>query len=220
MKLHKRFFEIKKYKREIPDRIELITVSGDPRVEAADSNAQLLKLTFQNLRNESTVLDIGAGLRDIQKALEHRHISAKYFSLDIDETVKHDFDDIDVIQDRFDLIIMFEVIEHMPFEEGVHYLERIRELLKPGGYLAISTPNVACPTQFMKNYQHVQHYPLRDLYGILRVIGFSPHAEFRRVRIRPKTYSIKRHIKNIAKNVLFRLLGFDVAHGIYILIQK
>jgi len=47
----------------------------------------------------------------------------------------------DLTQQRFDAIFFSEVIEHLPIP-GHRALERLRTLLKPGGWIICSTPNL------------------------------------------------------------------------------
>lgn len=54
---------------------------------------------------------------------------------------------------KFDLITSFEVIEHMPKELGVKYLDALVGALAPGGQLILSTPHNK-GARFAKNHIH------------------------------------------------------------------
>jgi len=121
----------------------------------------------------------------------------------------------------FDLIIMQGVLEALPLEKGLHYLEKSRDILKDSGYLVISISNTKNPNEFLNSdFAKVQHYPIVDLYGILRYLGFSEEVILRRIYTWPKELSFKRKILNIIKIILYKLMGFDFANDVLIMIKK
>lgn len=73
-------------------------------------------------------------------------------------------------RDRFDLVVSSECVEHTP--DPARAIEQMVAVLKPGGYLALSTPNVVW-------------YPVVRLATMLRLRPFDGHERFsswRRVR--------------------------------------
>jgi SAM-dependent methyltransferase len=60
-----------------------------------------------------------------------------YFQQDLNRAVYEDYR-ADIPQ--HDLVIMAEVIEHLPVAP-THILRKVRKVLKPGGFLILSTPN-------------------------------------------------------------------------------
>ncbi|ELR67882.1 3-demethylubiquinone-9 3-methyltransferase [Photobacterium marinum] len=102
--------------------------------------------------NNAEVLDIAAG----SGAMSLRLIDngAKVTSIDLVEEnfrVNHpscDFNKLDLntnfstsINKKFDVIIALEIIEHI--NNSRQFIKSCRELLKPGGLLIISTPNIS-----------------------------------------------------------------------------
>jgi SAM-dependent methyltransferase len=72
-------------------------------------------------------------------------------------------------RERFDLIMMSEVAEHLHVQELVDvYLARLGEHMNAGGSLVIGIPNPLAPTVQHRDVTHVQHYPWYDMYAILR----------------------------------------------------
>ncbi len=79
---------------------------------------------------------------------------------------------------RFDCIAMFEVIEHLT--EPLTMLKRLRELLVPGGILALTTPNFDCnlarerPKEFVSFSPpaHLCFFGQRTLHSVLEKAGF------------------------------------------------
>lgn len=71
--------------------------------------------------------------------------------------------------ERFDLIMMSEVAEHLHVQNFVDaYLARLGEHMSAGASLVIGVPNPLAPTVQYRDVTHVQHYPWYDMYAILR----------------------------------------------------
>lgn len=71
--------------------------------------------------------------------------------------------------DSFDVVISFQVIEHIP--RVGDYLQELRRVLKPNGRLLVTTPNRRwrlLPLQRPWNPEHVREY---DMRGLLRTLG-------------------------------------------------
>lgn len=197
--------------------------SGDPLYEAQNPEAEQVKLYFSRLPEKNPkILDIGAGQKCLKEALKIRHIDADYHSMDVTGASgeEYDFYDIESIVGQYDLIVMQEVIEHLPLETGLEYLRKAYELLSPKGFLVVTVPNMFRPVQFFTGFSHITHYPLPDLYAILRSIGFRGQAILRRVEIRPAGLSIKQSVVLQIRKFLYRLMGFDWAHGVLCMIGK
>jgi predicted SAM-dependent methyltransferase len=62
----------------------------------------------------------------------------RYFRLDITNAQKKDIDKLG----KFDLVRMQHVFEHLSPEDGLKALNTIADLLKPGGYILITTPDL------------------------------------------------------------------------------
>ncbi|WP_395667036.1 tetratricopeptide repeat protein [Methylocella sp.] len=85
----------------------------------------------------------------------------------------------------FDVVSMADVLEHMPFpRQG---LEAARRLLRPGGALLLSMPNMEAMTwrllhankvnPYWGEIEHYHNFSRRRLYALLREHGFEP-AEY------------------------------------------
>jgi len=94
---------------------------------------------------------------------------------------------------QFDVVFMIEVIEHILDQDLDDALQRMRDLLKNGGTLIVTTPNnedlelgmVYCPVSNMlfHRWQHVRSFTAESLTALLRHYDISPvvvhHLEFR-----------------------------------------
>ena len=84
---------------------------------------------------------------------------------------------------RYSLIYWNDVFEHIPPDEIPDYLEKIHELLVPGGQLVTITPNWhmrpsdvtgdMCPPRTEAMGLHLKEYTLREVRGLLRQAGFA-----------------------------------------------
>lgn len=137
------------------------------------------KLVKSHLRPGMRILDVGASDRRMEKRVKDVYPDILYKSMDIDRHVPHDYYSLDEIDEHFDLIIVFGVIEHLELEQGVEMLGRLRELLIKGGRLIISTPNVYHPNEFMQTVTHKTAYSYEELGGIVLSQGFEVRGIYR-----------------------------------------
>lgn len=108
------------------------------------------KIESLGLPRDATVLDIGGGIMAVllNSLLGYRAVVGDVTSLARDDvhTAGLEFVNVDLFRDAapdiapVDLVVLQEVIEHIPQPPYV-VLNRIRAMLKPGGYLFLTTPN-------------------------------------------------------------------------------
>jgi len=117
------------------------------RLTATESQVRLIK----RYGNGTHLLDIGCGegffLFNASKAgytakgIEISQDVAKYarreFSLDVEAKP---FEDLRFDQDYFDVVTLWQVLEHVPYPSLI--LSEVHRILKPGGLLATSTPDI------------------------------------------------------------------------------
>jgi SAM-dependent methyltransferase len=150
----------------------------------------VLALVRDHARSASQVLEVGCGqgalLRKLElelpaavvhgtdvspKSLERsRQLGsrAELFQLDLTSL---DFDATHAERfGHFDLVICSEVLEHLADDRRA--LERIAQLLAPGGHLIVTVPS-GQRTRFDAAIGHVRHYTRRSLAHRLRETGFE-----------------------------------------------
>lgn len=114
-----------------------------------DINWGLLRLW--NARQDLDVLDVGCGFATTSQriceagnrvtGIESNHDAAAVARTRIDRVIEADLQNAAAVGDaRFDVIIFADVLEHLPWPASV--LRRYLELLKPGGSVMVSLPNV------------------------------------------------------------------------------
>lgn len=88
------------------------------------------------------------------------------------------FEDIDFGMVKFDGILSFHVLEHIP--EPTRHLQRMLDVTKPGGYLLLATPNVdswdrrLCRARWTGySIGHLNLFSLRSIRGCLERAGWK-----------------------------------------------
>ena len=121
-----------------------------------------LKKTF-NLGNNLDVLEIGFGngaFLDFSRSIGWKISGVE----EIPELVKRAsnnnfevYDDIADVNKRYDLIIAFDVIEHIKSEDLIFFLEKISKCLKSNGAFIFRTPNGSSPLGLANQHGDATH---------------------------------------------------------------
>lgn len=168
------------------------------------------------LRPGMRILDVGASDKRMQKRVKDVYPDILYKSMDIDRTIPHDYHSLDEIDEQFDLIILFEVIEHLELEQGVELLRRLNELLVDGGQLIISTPNIFNPGRFWIDATHKTAYSYEELGGIVLSQGLEVLAIYRTFH----ASFLKYFFRLTLFYPLHRILNVDFAKSIVVVAAK
>lgn len=94
---------------------------------------------------QQNILEIGKGSGFVQAAL--KNIGFQLETMDINEHLMPDHVqniaslDEDFMQNKFDMILCAEVLEHIPFEKFELCISNISNLLKNGGRMILTIPN-------------------------------------------------------------------------------
>lgn len=173
-------------------------------------------LVQKHLRPGMRILDVGAGDRRMERRIKDTYPDILYESMDIDRKIPHDYYALTDIDKQFDLILLFEVIEHVELEEGVKMLNRISELLVEGGKVIVSTPNIFNPSRFWIDATHKVAYHYEELGGIMLSQGFEVMGIYRTFNASVPKYCLRLTIFY----PLHRILNVDFAKSIVVLAQK
>lgn len=88
----------------------------------------------------------------------------------------------------FDVVVHYEVIEHMKVEHGVKMLKAMHACLKPGGIMLMSTP---CYDGVRHAANHIHEYTVPELQKVTEKAGFTVEER----------YGVFMDIKHIGKTV-------------------
>jgi len=155
------------------------------RLRATKSQAQLVK----KYNNSTSLLDVGCGegfflfsaseAGYITKGVELSEEAAAYarreFGLDIEAKP---FEQLRFPEDYFDVVTLWQVLEHLPHPLAI--LKEVNKILKPGGLLAVSTPDIeGIPARLLgKRWWnirkiHINQFTTKTLKAILENAGFK-----------------------------------------------
>ncbi|MEW6359409.1 MAG: methyltransferase domain-containing protein [Planctomycetota bacterium] len=167
-------------------------------------------LVLEGAEGPIRLLDIGAGNRGLGERWREIHPGLTYKSLDTDETYPHDFRNLADVAEEFDRVVMFEVLEHLPRQEGIKMLRGVGAVLRKGGLLFVSTPNMVHPFQYFRDASHVTPYYYEELGAAILAAGFQLEAIY---RVHSGT-ALEKAVKRCLAGWLFRFLGIDFAPGV------
>ena len=171
---------------------------------------------FSETKNPGSLLEIGAGDRGLKKKISKIWPDCSYFSFDIDRNINHDFYQLEDISGNYDLICMFEVIEHVPPDIALCILKKCYEVIKPGKKMMITTPNIYYPPGYLRDATHVTPWCYDELGGIVSMAGFEIDKLFRLY----KESFFEQLFRRYFFYPLFRLMRIDFAKQIMIIATK
>ena len=132
--------------------------------------------------NGKAVVDLGCGDQYIRKAFEDR--GATYRGVDIDEC-NLEVQSFPVEDNSHDVAVCLALIEHL--QDPGHFLAETLRVLKPGGLLWLSTPDIeACGAKFWNDPTHVHPYTRASLRMVLRMNGYADVLVTPNYRCKPK----------------------------------
>lgn len=164
----------------------------------------------------TSLLEVGAGDRALKEKMIGYWGEITYVSCDIDPTYEHDFTSSKEITGEFDLIAIFEMIEHVPLGAAADLLKDCFAHLKPGGKIMLTTPNTYYPPAYLRDATHITPFCYDELAGLLGLCGFDPLAIYRLHH----DSVLKKFVKRFLAYPLFRVLGIDFAHQIAVVAEK
>jgi 2-polyprenyl-3-methyl-5-hydroxy-6-metoxy-1,4-benzoquinol methylase len=147
--------------------VEYTMLLENKKIKVGYHRSRLLKKHVFNGKCES-VLEIGSGIGLIGSYIRNENKQIKYLGIEIDKesyhksqflklnTINDDFTAIDTVADSFDVIMLWEVIEHL--QDLKLFLELAYKKLNRNGKIILPTPN----------YSKIYNYPKREVDEIFQ----------------------------------------------------
>jgi predicted SAM-dependent methyltransferase len=172
------------------------------------------RIYFDRIRSAKTLLDVGAGDLRVKQKFEKAGYTGVYHTQDIGGEYQHTYRNLDEVATTYDAILCFDVIEHLTLSTGLGLVQRMVQLLAPGGHLILQTPNAKCiRSPYSWDMTHLHTYNLPDLWAYLTAMNMS--VDGYRVWFNGPSNSLKMRVhKSIAKFITTRWLGADYADNI------
>lgn len=186
------------------------------------------------LKNKNcSVLEIGPGLGEFISYCNDQGIK----SIDVIDYEKEVLDyvrtkfkikngfisgDVQPIENKlrmYDVIIMTQVLEHIPTEKHISYLQTLYNHLNRGGIILITVPNIGNPLAIYERYYDYTHETAFTDHSLIQLADFA-HLKNSEVRVQGfyiPTYNLVNIIRAGFQYILhglFKLL-FTVNGGVY-----
>lgn len=172
-----------------PKLVEWHTKHWQRHLERVALDLDLVRLLADS---QTRILEIGAcplmltaPLKELGYHLECIDLAPSRFADRIEELglVVHalniETDDLSPLNDRYDLIVMNEVFEHLRLDL-VNTMEKVHDLLTPGGLFLMSTPNIRSFEGMLNIVVHDRGYALcgeiAEEFGKLKAHGHMGHV--------------------------------------------
>lgn len=167
-------------------------------------------------RGGIAMLEVGAGSRSLKDKMHGVWGEFDYRSCDIDPGGNHDFAHIDEVEGSYDLICALEIIEHLELAEARHLLETCFKHTSPGGTIALTTPNIYYPPDFLRDATHKTPFCYDELGGLLAVAGYEVKAIYRLYH----DALLKKLVRRILLYPVFRAIGIDFARQVMVVAER
>ncbi len=150
---------------------------------------RLVLAPFLPAPDSQAVLDIGCGMGFALLALQDMGFTdlrgididgeqvrcARKLSLNV-EQVQNTFKFLEDNSDQFDIVLMFDVLEHVPVEEQICLMREVNNAMKPGGRVILQVPNAgSLLATWQRNIDFTHHSTFTpiSLSFVLRNAGFE-----------------------------------------------
>lgn len=202
---------------------------------AKENGKEIVMLVKKYLKKDGNNLDYGCGAGYLMEILFKKGIScAGLDSSDNSlEEIKNKFKDNilfkgtilsssvpdkKIADSNFDFVFLIETIEHIFQEEMEEFLKELHRIIKPGGYLFLTTPNeenldrkkIICPEcgAIFHRVQHMSSFSVGSLAEKMESVGFK--TVFLKGTFLGKTKNVYERIKCIFNFLIAKIFGGKV----------
>lgn len=161
------------------------------------------------------ILDVGATEKVWKLRIETKWPEIQYYSLDVDRTTEHDFYDFSEVNTNFDLVICFEVLEHLKPLDCVEMIKKCTAVCKNGQYVVFSVPNLLADTYWL-DFTHQTALSFWDLPTLMNLCDLELVTGARWYNGSAKKLLLNRYLLYL----LFKSINKDFCHSILMIGRK
>lgn len=143
-------------------------------------------------QNTSKIIDIGCGPGTYVRAFLEQGLNAH--GIDPDPRTAEYGDEVqtgsifDTLNDRYDLVVCLEVLEHIPLKHTIEAIAQLRKAVRPGGYLLFSAAHPGQPGD-----GHINCQPLESWTKYIEDTGF--------IRVPSVTQRLKQYVLGACRHM-------------------
>lgn len=130
-----------------------------------------------------TLIDVGCGDGRLISEMANENKEKRFHGIDLShsainlakalnyqqDNLQFAVQDIEEVDEKFDVVVLNEVLEHIPDEDMGNFTENVIARLKKGGKLVITVPSKNVPLS-MKHYRHYDSDMLTGTFSELKLI--------------------------------------------------
>ena len=186
-----------------------------------DALCDIERVYFEAIRGAASLLDVGAGDLRIMRKMQSAGFAGEYHTQDLGTEGTYTYTDLGAVTRRYEAILCLDVVEHLDLAAGLALVDRMVELLAPGGALVIQTTNAYyLPDPAAWDMTHVHIYNLPDLHAYLAVEGLDVTG-YRVECLDREHEGVGRRLKRrVAAYVKSKILGCDYANNIALVARR
>jgi len=184
-----------------------------PSIWRVPRTARSTRFAAAQIRPGDRVLDLGASEGRFGKRLPE---GVRYETVDTDPQVRADHRTLaEVGPSSTDVVVCFEMIEHVTLEEAFEIARGIARVLRPEGRLFLSTPNIHHPWSYLRSATHLTPFCYDELGGLLGLVGLEIEAIYR-----CHHDSVLKGLLRRLAYPLYRISGCDFAKSILMVAHR
>jgi len=166
------------------ESIDVPIIRGS-RLQATKSQVGLI----EKYKKGTSLLDVGSGegfflfnaskagytVKGVELSQDAAAYAQREFGLDVEAG---EFEELQFPEDCFDVVTLWQVLEHVPYPLTI--LKKAHKILKPGGMVAVSTPDIGgIPAKIFRRKWwnirklHVNQFTTKTLKSVLENAGFK-----------------------------------------------
>lgn len=122
------------------------------------------------------ILEVGVNTRILNSQIWAKIKQGDYLGIDIMirnesklNTIQANILDYEIKQ-KFDTILMIEVLEHIHLREWISLIDKLKNALIDDGYLIVSTPYKRTFKNYLGTYKYLDRFQVHTIFGINRQI--------------------------------------------------